>query len=52
MHDTKESRNKATGHQQVRVTFTLRGTILQSKVEQSLKPLERFKKILFSRVLH
>jgi TetR/AcrR family transcriptional repressor of nem operon len=28
------------------------GAILQSKVELSSKPLERFKKILFSRILH
>jgi TetR/AcrR family transcriptional repressor of nem operon len=28
------------------------GAILQSKVEQSIKPLERFKKVLFSRILH
>ena len=28
------------------------GAILQSKVEQSIKPLERFKKVLFSQVLH
>jgi TetR/AcrR family transcriptional repressor of nem operon len=28
------------------------GAILQSKVEQSIKPLELFKKVLFSRILH
>jgi TetR/AcrR family transcriptional repressor of nem operon len=28
------------------------GAILQSKVEQSIKPLERFKKVLFSQLLH
>jgi len=28
------------------------GAILQSKVEQSVKPLERFKKVLFGQVLH
>ena len=27
------------------------GAILQSKVEQSAKPLERFKKVLFSQIL-
>jgi TetR/AcrR family transcriptional repressor of nem operon len=28
------------------------GAILQSKVEQSIKPLERFKRVLFTQVLH
>ena len=28
------------------------GAILQSKVEQSIKPLERFKNVLFSQILH
>jgi len=28
------------------------GAILQSKVEQSVKPLERFKNVLFSQILH
>ena len=28
------------------------GAILQSKVEQSIKPLERFKKVLFAQILH
>src|SRR5258707_4892634 len=28
------------------------GAILQSKVDQSIKPLERFKKVLFSQILH
>jgi len=28
------------------------GAILQSKVDQSIKPLERFKKVLFSKILH
>jgi len=28
------------------------GAILQSKVEQSVKPLERFKKVSFSQILH
>ena len=28
------------------------GAVLQSKVEQSIKPLERFKKVMFSQVLH
>ena len=28
------------------------GAILQSKVDQSVKPLERFKKVLFSQILH
>ena len=28
------------------------GAILQSKVELSIKPLERFKRVLFSQVLH
>jgi TetR/AcrR family transcriptional regulator, transcriptional repressor for nem operon len=31
---------------------SLQGAILQSKVEQSIKPLERFKKVLFSQILH
>jgi TetR/AcrR family transcriptional repressor of nem operon len=28
------------------------GAILQSKVDQSIKPLERFKKVLFGQILH
>ena len=28
------------------------GAILQSKVERSIKPLERFKRVLFSQILH
>src|SRR5580700_8588564 len=28
------------------------GAVLQSKVEQSIKPLERFKKVLFGQILH
>jgi len=31
---------------------SLQGAILQSKVEQSIKPLERFKRVLFSQILH
>jgi TetR/AcrR family transcriptional repressor of nem operon len=31
---------------------SLQGAILQSKVEQSIKPMERFKRVLFSHVLH
>lgn len=31
---------------------SLQGAILQSKVEQSIKPMERFKKVLFSQILH
>jgi TetR/AcrR family transcriptional repressor of nem operon len=31
---------------------SLQGAILQSKVEQSIKPIERFKRVLFSQVLH
>jgi TetR/AcrR family transcriptional repressor of nem operon len=31
---------------------SFQGAILQSKVEQSIKPLERFKKVLFSQILH
>jgi TetR/AcrR family transcriptional repressor of nem operon len=30
---------------------SLQGAVLQSKVEQSIKPLERFKRVLFSRLL-
>jgi TetR/AcrR family transcriptional regulator, transcriptional repressor for nem operon len=29
-----------------------KGAIPQSKVEQSIKPLERFKKVLFGQLLH
>ena len=31
---------------------SLQGAILQSKVEQGIKPLERFKRVLFSQILH
>jgi TetR/AcrR family transcriptional regulator, transcriptional repressor for nem operon len=31
---------------------SLQGAILQSKVDQSIKPLELFKKVLFSQILH
>jgi TetR/AcrR family transcriptional repressor of nem operon len=31
---------------------SLQGAILQSKVEQSIKPMERFKKVLFSQIFH
>jgi TetR/AcrR family transcriptional repressor of nem operon len=32
--------------------FSWQGAILQSKVDQSIKPLERFKRVLFSQILH
>jgi TetR/AcrR family transcriptional repressor of nem operon len=31
---------------------SLQGAILQSKVEQSIKPMERFKRVLFNQLLH